>query len=72
MQAITDLTPEAYTIDQSVHIAGIGRSTLYEAMGAGELPSVRIGRRRLILRTDLLAWLQSHRDQGPNDGPVAE
>lgn len=36
---------------------GIGRSLGYELMDSGELPSVKIGRRRLIPREDLLAYV---------------
>lgn len=37
---------------------GLSRSYLYEAMAAGELAFVKIGRRRLIPRAALLAWVE--------------
>jgi excisionase family DNA binding protein len=40
--------------------AGVGRSTLYLALRSGELPSLKLGRRRLIRLDALDAWLDSH------------
>lgn len=39
-------------------MAGISRSTLYEEMGSGRLRSRKLGRRRVILVSDLQAWLE--------------
>lgn len=36
------------SIPEAVHITGIGRSKLYELLAAGEIVSVRVGKRRLI------------------------
>jgi excisionase family DNA binding protein len=36
---------------------GISRSRVYELLNSGELPSYKNGRRRLILVTDIEAWL---------------
>ncbi len=47
----------AYTVDEVIEIVGIGKTKLYEAIGSGELPSKKIGRRRLILASELKAWL---------------
>ena len=41
-------------------LAGIGRSTLYLALGSGELPSIKIGKRRLIMVEAIRGWLLSH------------
>ena len=40
----------------------VGRSAIYSALAAGEIPSVRIGRRILIPRRRLEEWLEG---QGP-------
>lgn len=45
------------TVPQAVEITTISRSALYNAMSAGELAFVRRGRRRLIPRKALVAWL---------------
>jgi excisionase family DNA binding protein len=47
----------AYRIDEAVKASGLGRSFLYEKMAEGKLRSVKVGGRRLILRSDLLDFL---------------
>jgi excisionase family DNA binding protein len=47
----------AYRIDEAVKASGLGRTFLYERMATGELKSVKLGGRRLILHADLMAFL---------------
>ncbi len=47
----------AYTIAEACAAAGIGRSSLYKAIRAGELRAIKCGRRTLVLRNDLYRWL---------------
>jgi excisionase family DNA binding protein len=47
---------------------GISRSKLYELLNEGEVPSVKIGRRRLIRVADLNQWLSSLPLQTPAEG----
>ncbi|MFT3997700.1 MAG: helix-turn-helix domain-containing protein [Asticcacaulis sp.] len=47
----------AYRIDEAVKATGLGRSFLYEHIASGELRSVKIGKRRLILHNDLVQFL---------------
>lgn len=42
---------------EAARIMGVGRTTIYEAIGAGVLKSVKIGKRRLITIEALRAWL---------------
>jgi excisionase family DNA binding protein len=51
----------AYSIPQVLEEVPIGRSLIYEAIKSGDLKSLKIGRRRIILPDDLKAWLQRHR-----------
>jgi excisionase family DNA binding protein len=46
-------------IDEAARRAGVGRTTVYKAIAAGELKSLKIGRRRLIRAAALDAWLAS-------------
>jgi hypothetical protein len=39
---------------------GLGRTTIYDALGSGDLKSIKIGKRRLITIDWLRAWLLSH------------
>ena len=52
------IAPEALSIPEACIIAGIGRTALYAELSKGSIPAKKIGRRTLILRTDLLAWLR--------------
>lgn len=40
--------------------SGLGRTTIYAALKAGGLKSIKIGARRLIMVDALKAWLASH------------
>ena len=42
---------------EAARLAGVGRTTLYEAIGSGELRSLKIGKRRLITVDALREWL---------------
>ena len=48
-------------VEEAVEATGIGRSYIYLALKHGELASLKLGKRRLIMRDDLLAWLASKR-----------
>jgi excisionase family DNA binding protein len=48
---------EGFTIRESCHIIGAGRSSVYEALNAGELTAVKLGRRTIILKRELLRFL---------------
>ncbi len=55
-------TPIAYRIDDAARVSGLSRTTLYELIGSGALPSVKAGGRRLILADDLRAFLTAQRE----------
>lgn len=42
-------------IEEAARLLGIGRATAYEAARTGQLPTIRIGRRLLVPRAQLLA-----------------
>jgi len=55
---MSDPCPRLLSVTEACWLLGIGRTNLYALMGAGELPSVRLGGRRLIpstVITDLIA-----------------
>ncbi len=43
-----------YTVAEAAELLGIGRSTAYELVARGELPTVRIGRRLVVTRPALI------------------
>jgi excisionase family DNA binding protein len=47
----------AYSVDEVAHLTGLSRDLLYDQMRRGNLHYVKIGRRRLITRQHLEAFL---------------
>lgn len=43
---------------EAARMAGIGRTKLYELLGANEIASIKLGARRLIRIADIEAWLE--------------
>ena len=52
------------TIPVAAKLLGVSRSKLYELLGEGALPTVRIGRSRRIAIADLEAFVGRCRDLG--------
>jgi excisionase family DNA binding protein len=48
---------ELLNVEQVAQRLGVGRTTVYELMNSGELPSVTIRRCRRVLRSDLNAYI---------------
>jgi excisionase family DNA binding protein len=55
-----NLEPLAVSPGEAARLAGLGRTTIYEALGSGDLKSMKIGKRRLITVAALRDWLSSH------------
>ncbi len=47
----------AYSIDEAARLTGLSRDLLYDQMRCGNLPYVKVGRRRLITRQHLQQFL---------------
>jgi len=54
----------ALSVTEAGVAAGVKKDSIYKAMNSGELPSMKIGRRRLIRSESLQAWLKAKEDQG--------
>jgi len=54
------LEPIAVSPADAARLASVGRTTIYEAIGSGDLMSLKIGKRRLITIEALRAWLRAH------------
>ena len=57
MTEISATAVEALSISQACKVAGIGQTRLYAAIADGRLKARKFGKRTLILRSDLLAFL---------------
>jgi len=53
---------EVLTVNEVCEALKLGRTVVNAYLWDGTLPSLKIGRRRLVLRSDLEQFLQEHRD----------
>jgi excisionase family DNA binding protein len=53
----SSLQREGLSVAEACAIAGIGRTKIYEAISSGALKARKFGKRRIILRSDLQAFL---------------
>lgn len=44
---------QTYKVGEAGRMLGIGRNQAYEAVKAGQIPSIKIGKRRLVLKAAL-------------------
>jgi excisionase family DNA binding protein len=60
VEAVTGTEPNerlAYSVDEAAAITGLSRDLLYDQMRAGKLAYIKVGRRRIITRQHLEAFL---------------
>lgn len=50
--------PLAYSVEETLATLGIGRDKLYKIIKAKQLPARKLGRRTLILASDLNAFVE--------------
>ncbi len=53
---------EVLTVSEVCEALKLGRTVVNSFLWNGTLPSLKIGRRRLVLRDDLKRFLEEHRD----------
>ena len=51
----------AFSVEEAGIYLGQSRPTVYRLMDSGDLPSIHIGRRRLILKEDLERFIQERK-----------
>jgi excisionase family DNA binding protein len=59
----------AMTVIEAARWLGVSRSTLYELLGGGGIRALRIGRRRLVPREALRAYLAERLADGTAEQP---
>jgi excisionase family DNA binding protein len=47
----------AYSVDEAARLTGLSRDLLYDQMRSGNLPYLKVGRRRIITRQHLRQFL---------------
>ena len=52
-----EIQREGLSISEASAVAGIGRTKIYEAIASGDLIARKFGKRRIVLRDDLRAFL---------------
>lgn len=52
-----------YTVAEAGELLGISRAFAYELVARGELPVIRLGRRRLVPKVALLAFIAQGTDE---------
>jgi excisionase family DNA binding protein len=58
-----DIEPLTVTVEQAAKLLRIGRSTAYELVHTGDIPSLRLGRRIVVPRSALAESLRLCRQQ---------
>jgi excisionase family DNA binding protein len=61
MHEHSNIEPVTITIPDALRLSGLGRTKLYELLTKGEIQSVRVGTRRLIVFASLKALLTGNR-----------
>lgn len=51
------LTKAAYSVNETIALLSIGRTSLYERVKAGELKATKCGKKTLFLATDIATFL---------------
>lgn len=52
-------TPQlSMSVEEAARLTGYTRSGIYEVIASGDLKAFKLGKRRLILMTELRAWIE--------------
>jgi excisionase family DNA binding protein len=61
MEARTEQPERLLSVDEVIEILGVGRTSVNGYLWSGELPSYKIGRRRMVRPEDLETFIREHR-----------
>lgn len=51
--------PELLTVEETIEVLRVGRTTVNQLLWSGALPSIKINRRRLVRRVDLEEFVKA-------------
>ena len=63
-QIFNDL-PDILDATQIASVLRISRAGAYNLLSSEDFPTLHIGRRKLVMKSDLIAWLKSHTNTTP-------
>ena len=63
----TDIEAALIGINHLAERLGLSRRTIHRILARGELPSLQIGRRRLVRLSDVRHWLAGHEVSRPGE-----
>lgn len=58
MNQAEHIAPLSVSVEEAARIVGFSRSGIYEQIATGDLKAFKLGRRRLILMTELKSWVE--------------
>ncbi|VVN47580.1 helix-turn-helix domain-containing protein [Pseudomonas fluorescens] len=58
MNQAQQIAPLSVSVEDAAKIVGYSRSGVYELIASGDLKAFKLGRRRLILMTELKSWVE--------------
>lgn len=64
MNQAQQIAPLSVSVEDAAKIVGYSRSGVYELIASGELKAFKLGRRRLILMTELKSWVERAAKEG--------
>jgi excisionase family DNA binding protein len=69
---VLSVEPEAISVDETCRVTGLGRSKIYELIADGTLPSVKVGKRRLVRLATARQLIAGLEHAGIGGGPRVE
>ncbi len=62
---IFDDLPDILDASQIASVLRISRAGAYNLLSSADFPTLHIGRRKLVMKSDLITWLKSHTNTTP-------
>ena len=64
MEQAQQIAPLSVSVEDAARIVGYSRSGIYELIARGDLNAFKLGKRRLILMTELKSWIERAAKEG--------